>query len=264
MTKAMILDAARLGFVIAALAGCAQRAAGAQSPHHDSGAAARPQRDTGRMAGMSDMAGMADHVMSGTMDENMMKHMELTPPRVPTHDDTVRATKLVGELRDGIARYQDTTAAVRDGYRMFLPNLKTQREFHFTNNARALVSLFHFDAAKPTSLLYKPGADGQLHLIGAMYTLGKNASLSRLNDRVPLSIARWHKHVNWCLPRKGDSARWTENKNGEPLFGPESPIATKAECDAVNGDFHAGMFGWMLHANVFAGHDLGSIFADPQ
>src|SRR5215467_6540338 len=32
-------------------------------------------------------AGMADHAMSGPMDENMMKHMQLTPLRTPTHDD---------------------------------------------------------------------------------------------------------------------------------------------------------------------------------
>jgi hypothetical protein len=46
------------------------------------------------------------------------------------------------------------------------------------------------------------------------------------------------------------------------VFGPESPIATKAECDAVNGDFHPNLFGWMIHANVVEGHDLASIWGD--
>jgi hypothetical protein len=68
--------------------------------------------------------------------------------------------------------------------------------------------------------------------------------------------------VNWCVPKKGDAARWVETKDGKPVFGPESTIATKAACDAVNGDFHPNVFGWMLHANVYEGPDLSSIFAD--
>jgi hypothetical protein len=211
-------------------------------------------------------SGMADHAMGGTMsgpmDENMMKHMQLTPPRTPTHADSLRATRVAAELKLALAKYQDTAAAVADGYKMFLPNVKTQRIYHFTNNRRGLLAAFHFDAAKPTSILYKRGADGKLRLVGAMYTLGKNASLDRLDARVPLSIARWHKHVNWCLPAKGEAARWTEQKNGKPVFGPESPIATERDCDAVHGDFQPSVFGWMVHANVYEGADLHTIFAD--
>ena len=35
-----------------------------------------------------------------------------------------------------------------------------------------------------------------------------------------------------------------------------------APCDAVGGDFHESLFGWMIHANVFGGEDLGKIFGD--
>jgi hypothetical protein len=208
------------------------------------------------------MSDMADHAMSGTMSTNVMKHMEMTPSRPATHEDSVRATRIVAQLKQAIAKYQDTAVAVADDYKMFLPNVKTQKIYHFTNNGRAFMSAFHFDPSKPTSVLYKRGADGKLHLVGAMYTLGKNASLNRLNDRVPLSIAHWHKHVNWCVPKKGDDARWTASDHGQPVFGPESPIATNAACDAVNGTFHPSIFGWMLHANVFEGGDLGTIFGD--
>jgi hypothetical protein len=208
------------------------------------------------------MADMADHSMTGPMDENMMRHMRLTPLRAATHDDSVRATKVVAELKQAIARYQDTAVAVADGYKMFLPGVKNQRVYHFTNNGRGLLAAFHFDASKPTSILYKRGPDDKLHLVGAMYTVPKNASLDRLDDRVPLGIARWHEHVNWCVPKKGDASRWIEQKAGKPVFGPESPIATKAECDAANGDFHPNVFGWMIHANVYEGTDLASIFAD--
>ena len=216
----------------------------------------KPGGDTARMAGM------ADHAMSGPMDENMMKHMELTPARTPTRADSLRATSVAAELKRAIAKYQDTAVAVADGYRMFLPNVKKQHVYHFTNYGRAFKEAFRFDPSQPTSVLYKRGADGKLQLVGAMYTMPKNAKLDRLDDRVPLSIARWHKHVNWCLPKQGDEARWLETKNGKPKFGPESPVATKAECDAMKGDFHENLFGWMLHANVYEGGDLASIFGD--
>jgi len=232
------------------------------------GAQSRTRRDSvtrspgASAADTAHMADMADHAMSGMPDENMLKHMELTPLRRATHDDSTRAKRVATELKLAIARYQDTAAAVADGYRMFLPGVKTQKVFHFTNNRRAVWSALHFDPAKPTSVLYSRGVDGKLHLIGAMYTLGIHASLDRLDARVPLGVARWHKHVNWCLPVKNAEARWTEQRNGTPVFGPESPIATKAECDAVHGEFHEHVFGWMLHANVFAGTSLAEIFGD--
>src|SRR5262249_113721 len=83
------------------------------------------------------MAGMADNAMSGPADQNMMKHMELTPARSATHDASLRAMRLAGELKQAIAKYADTAAAVADGYKMFLPNVKQQKVYHFTNYGRA-------------------------------------------------------------------------------------------------------------------------------
>jgi hypothetical protein len=194
------------------------------------------------------------------MDPIASKHTELSPERSPAPGDSARAMKLAAELRQAIAKYKDTAAAEADGYHMFLPGLENQKVYHFTNNARALEAAFHFNPSKPTSLLYKRGPDGKLVLVGAMYTVPKNASPDRLNDRVPLSIARWHKHVNWCMPKKGEDARWLETRDGHPVFGPESPIATKAECDAVRGEFHPNLFGWMIHANVFEGQVLATVW----
>jgi hypothetical protein len=208
------------------------------------------------------MAGMADHAMSGPMDANMMKHMSLSPSRPATRADSLRAYQVAIELRQAIAKYQDTAAAVADGYKMFAPNFKNQHVFHFTNYGRAFKEAFRFDPKQPTSILYERGADGKLHLVGAMYTMPRRVSLDKLNDRVPLSIAYWHQHVNWCVPKREEMSRWTQTKNGAPVFGPDSPIATKAECDAVNGDFHEHLLGWMIHANVFAGDDVGAIWAD--
>ena len=111
------------------------------------------------------------------MDENMMKHMELSPARTPTHADSVRATAVAADLKRAIAKYAGHRRAIADGYKMFLPNVKEQHVYHFTNNRHALGAVFRFDATKPTSVLYKRGDDGTLHLVGAMYTMPKNASL---------------------------------------------------------------------------------------
>jgi hypothetical protein len=121
---------------------------------------------------------------------------------------------------------------------------------------------FRFDATRPTSLLYKKDSAGKFVLVGAMYTAPKRFSVEKLDARVPLSIARWHKHINWCLPKRGDNARWAERRDGQPVFGPESPVATKEACDTVGGRFLPSVFGWMLHANVFAGDDPATIWGD--
>ena len=208
----------------------------------------------------SHIIGAADAAMSGPLSDAARKHMELSPARRATKADTLRATKVAQELRDALHKYHDTTAAVADGFKMFMPNVKTQRVYHFTNYKNAFMEAFRFDAGKPTSLLYQRGPDGRLQLIGAMYSAPKRMRAGKLDERVPLSIARWHKHVNWCLPQKGEEVRWLERRDGLPVFGPESAIATKAECDKVGGQFHPNLFGWMIHANVFLGEELGTVF----
>lgn len=211
-------------------------------------------------ADSSRMIGAADAAMSGPMSDAARKHMAMSPPRPGSRQDTVRAMEVVQQLRAALAKYADTAAAVADGYKMFAPNLKQQRVFHFTNYRHAFMEAFRFDVAKPTSILYRRGANGQLELIGAMYTAPKRMRASQLDERVPLSIASWHKHVKWCVPRLGHAERWLERQDDMPVFGPESPIATRAECRKVGGLFLASPMGWMIHANVFAGEDLRTIF----
>lgn len=185
-------------------------------------------------------------------DMNMRYHMEMTPKRPATREDSVKAQQIVDELRQAIAKYRDTSAAVADGYRMFAPKLKGQRIFHFTSRRRAVGEAFRFDPTKPTSLLYKPTANGRLELYGAMYTAPKRVSVDKLDERIPLSIAQWHKHINWCVPKLRERERWLEMRDGHRVFGPESPIATREACDAVGGRFFASPLGWMVHVNVFA------------
>jgi hypothetical protein len=204
--------------------------------------------------------GAADAAMSGPMSTNAKRHMRMTPTRQATREDSALALAVAAELRDALARYTDTTAAVADGFEMFMPNVKEQRVYHFTNRRNALLEAFRFDPARPTSLIYRRAASGTLELIGGMYTAPRLMRTARLDGRVPLSIASWHQHVNWCVPEKSQNERWLERRNGAPLFGPESPIATRAECEAVGGVFHPNVFGWMIHANVFLGSDLQTVF----
>ena len=203
-----------------------------------------------------------DHGSAMAPDDASALHMEMTPRRPATARDSIRAAAIATELRQAIAKYRDTTVAVADGYRMFAPQLKNQKVYHFTRGWNAVQEAFRFDPAKPTSLLYTRGADGRFVLVGGMYTAPKRFDIDKLDERVPLSVARWHKHVNWCVPPRGQAARWLERANGQPVFGPESPVATKQACDAVGGVFFASPLGWMVHANVMTSNDPAVIWGD--
>jgi hypothetical protein len=209
--------------------------------------------DMGAMDSTDERTDQAAHeAMSGTMA--MAPHMTLTPLRPPSAADSVRAAELVVQIRRALDRYRDVRAAEADGFRQFLPGVK-QPTYHFTKRRWALAEMFRFDPAKPTSLLYRQGADGGFVLTGAMYTAPARTSLEELDRRVPLSVARWHEHVNWCLPPLGQTPRWRETRDGKPVFGPKSPIATAEACAAVGGRFLPRIFGWMVHVMAFESED---------
>ena len=191
----------------------------------------------------------AHEAMGGDMHAN--PHLRMSPERPATAADSARAADLVATARVALAKYTDVRVAEREGYRMFAPNVKHQPVYHFTKIGAAFRERFRLDVATPSSLLYKRDADGTMRLVGAMYTAPKDASWEELNERVPLSIARWHLHTNMCLPRLTQLERWREIDGGKPVFGPGSPIATREACDAVDGRFMPVVFNWMVHANVF-------------
>jgi hypothetical protein len=193
---------------------------------------------------MSGMSGMSAHEL----------HMRLTTPRPGSVVDSARAAALVVQMRNALGKYKDVRTAQADGYRQFLPEVP-QTIMHFTSWRRALHAMFEFDPARPTSLLYRRAPDGSFELVGAMYTAPARTSADELDARIPLSVARWHEHVNWCLPPRGARERWREVRDGAPVFGPRSPIATREACDAVGGRFRERIFGWMVHVNAFASDD---------
>ena len=114
-------------------------------------------------------------------------------------------------------------------------------------NSYAFEARRHFNPDHPTSLLYEKHGDGY-KLIGVMYTDRKDASEAELNQRIPLSIAQWHAHVNLCLPPKAEREEVLQPK---PQFGITGSISTKEACDAAGGEFIPQIFGWMVHVYPF-------------
>ncbi|HVT61364.1 MAG TPA: hypothetical protein VHR45_23575 [Thermoanaerobaculia bacterium] len=251
----------------APLAPAGAAVAGAQS--------APPGEPAGMAGGTGAMGAMghgahADHAQTADAEQNpsvqrgandsmsheqmdMGAHMKMTSPRQPAPKDQEKAAAIVKSLRAAIDKYRDYRVAVAEGYLQYLPNLK-QSIYHFTNWGRGYQEAFTFDPAQPTSLLYKKTGDG-FQLLGAMYTAPKEMAEDRLDERVPLSVASWHQHVNICLPPKERyaSADWTK-------FGFAGSIATAADCAAAGGQFHPVIFGWMVHVYPFE-TDPGKIWA---
>lgn len=182
---------------------------------------------------------MSGHHMHGTMP-----HLRLTPQWAERQGDRQRAETIAASLRGALERYRDYRVAERNGYEIFHPEIP-QQIFHFTNYWQAYSETFRFTPNSPTSLLYKKSGDGY-ELIGAMYTAPANASELDLDARVPLSVARWHAHINICLPPRGNaaSADWTK-------FGPDGSIMTAEACTAAHGRFFRQLFGWMVHVYPF-------------
>ncbi|HZH39528.1 MAG TPA: hypothetical protein VFD85_00880 [Gemmatimonadales bacterium] len=205
-------------------------------------------------------AAAADGEMANMAGMRADPHMSMTPTWPLAAGDSARAQAIVDQVRSSLGKYRDVRVAMADGFKEFLPNVKHQKVYHFTSWRHAVTARFSFDPASPTSLLYKEDSGGGMTLVGVMYTESPGASLAELNRRVPLSIAHWHEHVNWCLPPRDQPSRWRDSSGGKPVFGPLGPIATQASCDSAGGRFFPRVFGWMVHVNAFSSDDPGVIW----
>lgn len=195
-------------------------------------AAANPAAARAANDDMSDMSGMH-------MDMN--PHMFMTVLRPANGADQTRAAQILATLRPAIEKYKNYHVALADGFKIFLPNVP-QQHYHFTNWRYAVEAAFTFNPAHPTSLLYRKTPDGY-QLEGAMFTAPKKFTEDQLNERVPLSVARWHKHVNFCLPPKGTPPAQVDQKE----FGLGGSISTEQACSAAGGRWFPEIFNWMVH-----------------
>jgi len=175
---------------------------------------------------------------------HMGPHMKWTALRPANAGDAQRADQIVLALRQALAKYKDSRVAVEDGYVPVHPE-RTPRHYHFANKQRRFLARVRFDPAEPTALLYKKTGDGY-ELEGAMYTAPRGMSEDQLNDRIPLSVAQWHAHVNLCLQPDGSGRRITRKQ-----FGFKGSIATESECQQAGGRFVPQAGGWMIHVYPF-------------
>jgi hypothetical protein len=196
--------------------------------------------------------------MEGHMD--MGPHMKMTARRPSKPGDPARAQQVAEEARKASEKYMDYHTALADGYKIFLPNVP-QKMYHFTNYGYAMEAAFKFNPDHPTSLLYEKHGD-DYKLIGVMYTAPKRFTEDQLDERIPLSVAQWHEHVNFCAPPAGKSKedRRKEMLAPHPQFGLRGSITTQEACDAAGGTFHPVIFNWMVHLYPFE-KDAASVWS---
>jgi hypothetical protein len=184
------------------------------------------------------------HSMEGHMD--MGPHMKMTALRQSKPGDAARAQQVAAAAREAAEKYKDYHAALADGFKIFLPNIP-QKMYHFTNYGYGMEAAFHFNAEHPTSLLYEKQGD-DYKLIGVMYTAPKRLTEDQLDERIPLSVAQWHEHVNFCTP---PADKRSEMFQPHPKFGLRGSITTQEACDAAGGMFRPVIFNWMVHVYPF-------------
>jgi hypothetical protein len=203
--------------------------------------AVRGEAAAGGPATAPDRAGAPDGAGGGM--SGMSGHMYMTALRAKQPGDQQKADAVVAAAKQAMEPYRDYRKALADGYEIFLPDVP-QSQYHFTKYAYGLEARSHFDPLKPTSLLYKKSTDGDYQLIGAMYTDRVDATEDDINERIPLSIARWHQHINFCKAPEGHKAEYF---GPDAKFGLLGSITSKEACEAAGGAFHAHIFGWMVH-----------------
>lgn len=218
----------------------------------------RAQQDSskpssGSMAGMDMSGDMKDMGPSMAM---MAGHMYVTPlrPSQPGDDEKVKA--LVAQVRASIERYRDYKKALEDGYVIGNPKVD-EPQFHFVKEANVLEAEHHFDPTKPSALLYFQTPTQRYKLEGVMFTVPPTASEDELNERIPLSVVRWHKHVNFCA---APADKVKEYLGKHPKFGMFGSIKTADACKAEGGTFFPVMFTWMIHVFPFE-NDLKDVFS---
>ena len=234
------------------------------------------------MSAMGNMSS-APNAMGAHM--HMSEHMKMTELRPQTPQDEARARALLVTLRQALSPYRDYRVALLQGFRIFLPSVP-QEVYHFTDYDAANAEYRGlFDPEHPGSLLYVKKAEDDYVLVGAMYSAPAYFTPDQLNELVPLSVARWHEHVDICLPRGITLMDLLRDKIGadrtdlpgtlpvaanpqaldldhrvgfmaDGRFGFEGQLHDQASCETAGGNFIPLAFGWMVHVYPFQGEDL--------
>jgi hypothetical protein len=201
----------------------------------------------------------------GTSDETpvpsmkMGNHMQMSVKGTSQPGDADRAQAIVTAARGVLKRYADVNVALHDGYKPFFPSGRMGEEVHYTNYRFAnRERKVHVDYAQPGSILYRRTPNG-MKAVGVMYTAPRDSTPQQLDAIAPLSIATWHRHVDFCGgPR---SLPVSEQFGPGAKFGPQGSIHTADACSAAQGLWIPVVFGWMTHVypddqQVWAGMDM--------
>ena len=191
----------------------------------------------------------------------MGNHMQMSLQGKPQAGDKERAQRIVATASSVVAHYSDVKSALRDGYRPFHPTGKLGEEVHYTNYRYNRLEQPHVNYDHPGSILYKRTPEG-MKAVGVMYTAPQDSTPEQLNAVAPLSIATWHRHVDFCGgPR---SAPLEDRLGPHAQFGPQGSIHTEEACKEAHGLWIPVVFGWMTHVypnakspkDVWAGMDM--------
>ncbi|MGA2551366.1 MAG: hypothetical protein ABSF50_14525 [Burkholderiaceae bacterium] len=196
----------------------------------------------------------------------MGRHMQMSLKGEPRPGDAERATAILAAADAVLAQYRDVQTAVHDGYKPFYPTGRMGEEIHYTNYRYRRKEQQQIDYSHPGSILYRRTPDG-LKAVGVMYTAPAEASARQLDEIVPLSIATWHRHVDFCAGPK--TLPKNEQFGPKARFGPQGSIHTEDECRAAQGLWIPVVFNWMTHVypneqEKWGGMDMEMEAGDPD
>jgi hypothetical protein len=166
-----------------------------------------------------------------------MGHMQMTLKAQAKPKDETQAAQILSAAESVLNNYRDVKVATRDGYKPFFPSGRIGEEIHYTNYRYRRLEEKQVDYSRPSSILYKR-TEGGLKAIGVMYTAPPQATAEQLDAIAPLSVATWHRHVDFCGGPK--SAPAAEQYGPKARFGPQGSIHTEADCLTAHGL-------WMTH-----------------
>ncbi|HLK65346.1 MAG TPA: hypothetical protein VKU19_18030 [Bryobacteraceae bacterium] len=174
----------------------------------------------------------------------MGNHMQMSLRGKPLSGDEQRAQRIIAAARIAITHYSDVNTALRDGYKPFHPTGKMGEEVHYTNYRYARLEQGHVNYERPGSILYRRTPEG-MKAVGVMYSAPQDSTPEHLNAVVPLSIATWHRHVDFC---GGPRSLPVEAQFGpDAQFGMQGSIHTEEACKEAHGLWIPVVFGWMTH-----------------
>lgn len=173
-----------------------------------------------------------------------MGHMQMSLKGEPAPGDQERAAQILAAADAVLARYRGVKTAVREGYKPFFPTGRIGEEIHYTNYRYRRKERQKVDFSHPGSILYKRRPEG-LEAVGVMYTAPADSSPQQLDAIVPLSIATWHRHVDFCGGPRNLPA--SEQFGPNARFGPQGSIHTEEDCKAAQGLWIPVVLEWMTH-----------------